>query len=316
MRAGLIDDDIRIRREIKEILARLGLWELNSFPLGTEKGMGRPNPLIPDVKPARITNPISDDASTLRMSLVAGVIDTFARNLRRGAPIYDVFEIGNVYWQDAQDFHERKEVIIGVLGERSGKKRERTREAGFLRLKGYVEAFMDILGISNYDLVSAPSAPGGTMRHILQRDGETLGIFDAALEDSLGGETFERPVLTASFAWSTIRQAHVDADARKAFRALPSFPAVERDLAFVLDESIAYRMMVQAIRAAGGEYLERVGVFDIYRGRQVGEDKKNLAVNLRFRHPDRTLTDAEVDEWMGAIIELVKDRTGGKLRDW
>jgi phenylalanyl-tRNA synthetase beta chain len=316
MKTGLIDEEIRYRREIKEILARLGLWELNSFPLGTEKSMSRPNPLIPGVEPARITNPISDDASTLRMSLIPGVVDTFIRNLRRGSTIHDVFEIGNVYWKDEKDFREARELIIAVLGDRAGKKKERTRERGFLKLKGYVEALMQILGVSDFDFVSDPSAPGGVMRHIIQRDKATAGFLEAVLEDTLGGETFERPVLTAIFPWTFIRGAYVDSIAHKAFSPMPSFPAADRDLAFVLDESVAYRKMADAIREAAGPHLERLSVFDVYRGKQVGENMKNVAVNLRFRHPDRTLTDAEVDSWMNLVVELVKERTGGKLRDW
>ena len=74
--------------------------------------------------------------------------------------------------------------------------------------------------------------------------------------------------------------------------------------------------MADSIREAGGEYLQKVGVFDIYRGKQVGENKKNIAVSLQFRHPSRTLSDEEVDGWMNAIAKLVEERTGGKLRDW
>ena len=316
MKTGLIDDDIRYRREIKEILARLGLWELNSFPLGTDKSMSRPNPLIPGAIPAQITNPISDDASTLRMSLVPGVVDTFIRNLRKGSTMHDVFEIGNVYWKDEKDFRETKELIIAVLGERAGKKKERTRESGFLKLKGYVEGLMQILDVSNYDIVSDSSAPTGVMRHVIRRDSKPVGFLESILEDTLGGETFERPILTAIFPWSFIRQAYVDSISHKAFIQMPNFPAADRDLAFVLDESVAYRKMADAIREAAGPHLERLGVFDVYRGKQVGENKKNVAVNLRFRHSDRTLTDPEVDSWMTLVVELVIERTGGKLRDW
>jgi phenylalanyl-tRNA synthetase beta chain len=316
MHTGLIDDDIRIRREIKEILARLGLWELNSFPLGTEKDMGRANPFLTEAHPAIIANPISDDASTLRMSLVQGVIDTFVRNLRRGSSMYDVFEIGNVYWHDGTDFREEKQLIIGVLGDRTGKKKERSPERGFIKLKGYVEALVEAMGILDYDLVAQAGESGRPTMHSLEREGEMLAAFETLPADLLGGETFDRPIFTASFRWPVIRKAYEEMQSGKAFRALPSFPAVDRDLAFVLDESVAYRRMAEAIHEAGGEYLVKVGVFDIYRGKQLGENKKNIAVNLRFRHPSRTLNDEEVDGWMKAIGKLVEERTGGKLRDW
>jgi phenylalanyl-tRNA synthetase beta chain len=316
MKTGLIDDDLRLRREIKDVMVRLGLWELNSFPLGTETGMSRPNPFLPKVQPAKVTNPITDDASTLRMSLVPGVIDTYIRNLRRGSPIHDVFEIGTVYWRDDEDFRERREVIIGVLGDRAGKKKERTRERGFLQLKGYIESLMEAVGVSDYDIIPDPSAPKGTMQYIVQRGDKAFGFLEAIPEETLGGDTFERPIFTAVFPWSAIKDAYVECQLKKAFKPLPNFPAVERDLAFVLDESVAYRRMAEAVHAAAGEYLERLSVFDVYRGKQVGEGKKNLAIKLKFRHPERTLTDVEVDGWIEEIVKLVEERTGGKIRDW
>ena len=316
MKTGLIDDDLKLRRELKDILSGMGLWELNSFPLGLESKNSQPSPLLPNVEPAVLTNPISEDASVLRMSLVPGVVDTFIHNLKRGSPMHDVFEIGKVYWKDESDFRERHEIVIGTLGAKSGKKRERTRERGFLKLKGYVRSLMDALNIRSWDIVTDETASKGLMHHRVEVDGTTVGIFESVLEEALGGETFDRPIFTASFTWDWVKSTYVKVKADKQFGALPSFPAAERDLAFVIDEPVAYRRMHDAIREAGGKLLERVELFDIYRGKQVGEGMKNLAVSLRFRSPDRTLTDEEVDGWMSGIISLVKERTGGKLRDW
>jgi phenylalanyl-tRNA synthetase beta chain len=148
------------------------------------------------------------------------------------------------------------------------------------------------------------------------RNSELFGVLEVILEETLGGETFERPVFAASFLWTAIRDAYVEAQAGKRLQPLPAFPPADRDLAFVLDEAVAYRMMAEAIREAGGEWLQKVELFDVYRGKQVGRDKKNIAVSLRFRHPERTLTDEEVDGWMENITALVKERTGGLLRDW
>lgn len=316
MRTGLVDDDIHYRLEIKRHLAGLGLWELNSFPLQPDAVVERPNPLIPDGKPAKITNPITEDASNLRLSLVQGVVDTFIRNLKRGAGIRDVFELGNVYWYDSVDYREGRELIIGCLGERTGKKKLRNREKGFLRLKGYVEEFFSIIGISNYDLIPDDSVSTGDLRYFVDLNGETIGVYEMIHEDTLDGETFERPVFTFAMAWETARNAYVKSLEAQSFRQLSTYPAADRDLAFVLEESVAYKKMLDSIRSAAGEFLEIAEVFDVYRGQQVGENKKNLAVSLRFRHPERTLTDEEIDGWIGDAVKMVEKNTGGKLRDW
>ena len=316
MRTGLIDDDIRLRNEVKTHLVALGLWELNSFPLCGEAAVSRPNPLLQDVGAAKITNPISEDFSHLRISLVPGVVDTYVRNLKRGSSIHDVFEIGTVYWHDGGDFRERKELIVGCLGERAGKAALRTREKAFLRLKGYVEALLEIAGLREFDIVPDDTALAGIIRLKINTSQATLGFFEIILEESLRGDTFDRPVIIAVFPWPAIRDAYVSAKQSKTFRKLATFPPVERDLAFVLDESIAYSHILSAIRESSGEWLEKIELFDMYRGKQVGEGRKNLAVNLRFRNPSRTLTDEEVDAWISGIVESVSKRTGGRLRDW
>ena len=317
MKTGLVEDDFRLRLEIKKHLAGLGLFELNSFALCSDKAVSRVNPLLDDnTSPAKILNPISEDASNLRIGLVQGVVETYIRNVKRGAPIYDVFEIGRVYWQDSKDFRERREIVIATLGDRSGKKSARTREKGFLRLKGYVESLLEISGVEIYDIIADDESPRGILRYWIHSEGENLGAIEITTEELLGGETFDRPVYTASFDWDLISQAYTVAGYTKEFLRPPPFPAAERDLAFVIDESVAYGRMHDAIRESAGDWLEKVELFDVYRGKQVGEEKKNLAVNLIFRHPERTLRDEEVDEWIDKIIASVQKNTGGTLRDW
>jgi len=316
IRTGLMDPDVQLRFDFKKILAGLGLWELNSFPLQPDSTVSKPNLLIKGATPAKIRNPISEDASNLRISLVPGVIETYVRNLKRGATIYDVFEIGKVYWHNGSDFDEGREIIIGCLGDRTGKKKLRNREKAFLRLKGYVESMLDIAGVGNYDIVADENPPFGSLIYWVNSGGETIGVIEAILEDALAGETFDRPVFIAAFPWEFIRDKFIETNAKRSFAKLPTYPAAVRDLAFVLDESVAYSRMVKSIRDAAGEYLEKVELFDIYRGQQVGENKKNLAVSLRFRHPERTLTDEEVDGWMSTVAARVGENTGGKLRDW
>jgi len=315
MRTNLVDDDFRLRNDIKAQLAGLGLWELNSFPLQDALRASHLNPLIENASPAVITNPITEDTSNLRTSLVPGLVDTFIRNLKRGSPIHDVFELGNVYWHDGKDFRERREILLGCLGERSGKKKHRAQEKAFLRLKGYVEELLAIAGINRYAIIPDQDSRD-VLRYWLTREDENIGIFEIIPDEVLKGETFERSVLCATFPWTLIRDAYVNTNDTHQFIKLPTFPAAERDLAIVLDEPVAYRLMYNAIREAAGEWLEKVELFDVYRGKQIGDDKKNLAVSLRFRHPERTLTDEEIDTWIGNVTSLIIERTGGKLRDW
>ena len=95
------------------------------------------------------------------------------------------------------------------------------------------------------------------------------------------------------------------------FQDLLAYPVVEQDLALVVDAAVPASDLVEQLRAAGGDLLEDVAIFDVYEGAQVGEGKKSLALRLSFRASDRTLNEAEVNELRGAILDKVARRSGG-----
>jgi phenylalanyl-tRNA synthetase beta chain len=99
------------------------------------------------------------------------------------------------------------------------------------------------------------------------------------------------------------------------YEDLITYPAVVQDIAVVVDEAVDARTVVDTIAAAGGEELRSVRVFDVYRGEQVGEGRKSLALRLEFRSSDRTLTDAEVAERRERIRKSIANETGGTLRE-
>jgi phenylalanyl-tRNA synthetase beta chain len=99
------------------------------------------------------------------------------------------------------------------------------------------------------------------------------------------------------------------------YEDLITYPAVVQDIAVLVDEAIEARTVIDTVAAAGGEELRSVHVFDVYRGEQVGEGRKSLALRLEFRSPERTLTDAEVAARRDAIREAVAHETGGTLRE-
>ena len=93
-----------------------------------------------------------------------------------------------------------------------------------------------------------------------------------------------------------------------------TFPAVKQDLAFVVDEGVAAGDLIAAAREAAGPELRDLRVFDVYRGEQVGAERKSVAIHLSFQSPERTLTDAEAGELRGTIVDSLAGRFGVELR--
>ena len=98
------------------------------------------------------------------------------------------------------------------------------------------------------------------------------------------------------------------------YRDVITYPAVRQDIAVAVDEEVEVGALVGAAREAAGPLLREARVFDVYRGEQVGEERKSVALHLSFQSPERTLTDEEAAELRGAIVDSLQKRFGAELR--
>ncbi|MEI6102134.1 MAG: phenylalanine--tRNA ligase subunit beta, partial [Eubacteriales bacterium] len=120
-------------------------------------------------------------------------------------------------------------------------------------------------------------------------------------------------------AKTIIAQVRMDKLAQKAkplhtYEPLPRFPAVERDIAVVVDDDTGAGDVLRVIKQAGGKKLAQAQLFDVYRDSKIGEAKKSLAFGLQFRAPDKTMTDEETNAIMEKILKLLEKECGAKLR--
>ena len=104
------------------------------------------------------------------------------------------------------------------------------------------------------------------------------------------------------------------ADLVPTYKVLPQFPGVERDLSFVLDESVTWTRLEEIVRSAAGPLLDRVEFGGQYRGKQIGVDKKSYVVRLHYRSPERTLTGDEVEAAQEKVIAAAREQVGAELR--
>ena len=142
-------------------------------------------------------------------------------------------------------------------------------------------------------------------------DGTELGILGQADPRVAEAYGFTAPVLVAELAFDAIF-AH--ADLKKHYRALPKYPATTRDFAFVCDEDMEVGAIEGVMAKAGGKLVENITLFDIYRGPQVGEGKKSVALRVTLRASDRTLTVEEADKVSKKMLNDLKFKMGLVLR--
>jgi phenylalanyl-tRNA synthetase beta chain len=183
----------------------------------------------------------------------------------------------------------------------------------FYDLKGAVEDILGAMGIAEVRFAHAEVAPlhPASASEILVRGGR-VGVL-GQLHPTAAAH-FEVPALTflAEMNWQALVQ---HSTALRTYHGVPKFPAVARDLAFVVEASVPAEKMLEEIRSAdAAKLLEQVTLFDVYRGAPVPEGKKSMAFGLSLRAADRTLTDAEADALCGKIRERLKSALGAEIR--
>ena len=268
-----------------------------------------------------VRNPMGEEHSTLRGSLIPGLLDAVSRNLRHAADSIRLFEIGRVYQVPRnKESEERMRLGIVMTGRavpadwRGGEK----RSMDLFDLKGVIAR----LGNPS-DSITFRSATHASLPHLplaleILIDGKPAGLLGllspaASRDVAVGGH--QGHIFVAEIDMAPLEKA---ASAPiKGAASLPKFPAVRRDLALLLDEASPYASIEQAVLGSKEELLTGVTPFDVFSdpaGVKVPLGKKSLAIALTFQHAERTLTTEEVTEALGRIVTRLRESAGAEIR--
>ncbi|OXS58442.1 phenylalanine--tRNA ligase subunit beta [Cohnella sp. CIP 111063] len=310
-----------IRRELRTILTGAGLHEAISYSVTSLPRTELFAELAAGAKPIALAMPMSEERSVLRTTLIPSLLEAAAYNLNRKNNDVALFEIGNVYHTDETTLtrlpNEKPRAALLLLGNRRTAAWNRTAEpVDFYDAKGVLEQAFDRLGLTgriSYEAAQpAGFHPGRTAAIVIrtERGSETIGYVGQVHPETQ--REFDLP--DAYVAELELEPIYEYADASIEYRILPRYPAIERDIAVVVDRSVAGGALTETIAASAGELLESVKVFDVYTGERIGSDKKSVAVALVYRHAERTLTDEEVGEAHARVLVQLEQSYGAELR--
>jgi phenylalanyl-tRNA synthetase beta chain len=260
----------------------------------------------------RVSNALSDDMDTLRTSLVPSLVNVVALNRDRGRADARAYEIAAAFLSPVGDKTVQPEepVRLAVVAT-AGATAESAREA-FYAMKSVLDACIGALNAPacTYDRASAELFHPGRCAAVVM-DGRQLGYLGELLTTVSAGAKVEGRLVAFEI---DVEPLLASSKTRRA-QPLHKFPAIERDLAVVVEETVAAASLESAIKEAGGPLLAEARAFDEYRGAQVPEGHKSVAFALTFRSPERTLTDAEVDKVMVEIRLGLEKRHRARFRE-
>jgi len=322
----------RMRRRIEDALRDRGLFEIVAYSFTAPEALARLRLLA---EPAlMIANPLSEDQSVMRPLLLPGLLDAARHNAARGRPAVSLFESAHVYAPRSASATEgmdgtddqaattasrpspaaERHHVAGLLTESvGGSWRSDAAPADYYAVRAIVEGALAATGVEWRAV-----AHEGHERPFLH-PGRSAAVVAGARTLGWLGEL--HPVVAQEWDLERCAAFELDADAlvelapsaATSYRPVAAFPAVLQDIAVTVPEAVSAERVEAAVREGAGGLLRAVELFDVYRGEQLGEGSKSLALRLEFRAEDRTLTEAEVADLRARVEERLAV-AGGRLR--
>ena len=302
---GFRSERQRLTDRVKRSLVGMGFYESVTFSfispkwiaaLGIDAADERMNPVV-------IRNPLGEDTSVMRTTLVPSMLNTLSINTNRSNPAMKTFEIGPAFLKAGEGElpTEKLTLTLGMYGE----------DVDFFTLKNALYALCQTFGVRPTTVAGGEGYFHPGRKALLTVNGQTICQFGEIHPDVMEAFDISRRVYVAELDLAALKAAEKPMTEVK---SMPKFPAVSRDIALVVDESVGAGPMMDAIEKAAGRTLESVKLFDIYRGAQLGENRKSVAFAITFRASDRTLTDAEINAAMEKILKACEAEFGAVIR--
>jgi phenylalanyl-tRNA synthetase beta chain len=263
----------------------------------------------------KIRNPISENQSVMRTTLIPGLLSNIQHDLNRQIINVGIFEMGRV-------FHPKENIklpdepsfvtgaVTGLMGSQLWN--QPTRPVDFFDVKGMVEILLEQMGIRDYQLrpTSHPTFQPNRRAEIVASD-KVLGVLGEVHRKVLDNHDIEQDIYIFELDFDAVLECAVPGID---FQPLSVFPSVYRDIAVVVAYDIPSSQIEDTIRSIGGDLVKSVNLFDVYKGKQIPANMRSLAYSIEYHSPVRTLTDDEVDQVHEKIISALAQEFGAELR--
>ncbi len=310
---GVRNKGQKIIKKIREVLVNSGLSEIYTYGFISEKDLEKSN-IAEDVKKYAITlqNPLGEEFKLMRPSTIPSMMQILATNANKKNQNVKLFDISRNYKntnhqvEDGEVPIQEDILTIGMYGD----------DIDFYVLKGIIENVLEAINVNRYDIEKEKNNrsyhPGRCANIKIGID--TIGTIGEAHPEVLQNYDIEKRAYIAEINITKLEKYSRE---NKKYVEIPKFPAVERDLAIIVDEEVEVgeiEKIVTKKAKKAKKLLESMKLFDIYRDEKIGENKKSVAYALMFRDKNKTLSDDEINVAMDEIIQELQKTLNAELR--
>lgn len=316
--AGGLTKRQTVKREVKKYFESAGLMEAITYSLTTKE---RATMLVsPEIKeaaytPVQLSMPMSEEHSTLRLSILPEMLSSLSYNIARKQVNLGYYEVGSVFLSTEKKVTKQPEekirATIAITGEwLTHPWQQEKKTVDFYLVKGMLEGLLDRLNLvaTFEETVIEGMHPGRTAQ--VKINNVVIG-FIGQVHPRLQQQFDLKDTYVCDIDLDHVMDAHID---EPNFAKIPRFPTVSRDIALVVDQEVPAGSIQATIEASAGNLVKEVRVFDLYQGENLEAGKKSLAFNLLYLDPERTLTDEEVESSYQAILTAVQAGHQAELR--
>lgn len=312
IRAGQVFPETEIVDRYKRRLVGVGLQEVINYSFIPKDALAK---VKMSAETIDVMNPITEEMTTMRATLIYSLLTNVRDNFNRSLFDLNLFEVGRAYTkkEDSKLANEKVKVAIAIAGKKDKELWNVKPEAyDFYDLKAYVEAFLESIGIKKYQVHRSENTsfhPGRSVDVKVGRDLlGTYGEIHPDVAENLDIKKFR--VYVAEFDAETLEKYSSE---KVKYEGVVKYPAVERDLAIVLNKDVLVGAMLDDIKKLTN-IIEKVELFDVYEGDRIEADKKSAAINIMMRSKVGTLNEEDVNKTIESILQTIKKKYNGEIR--
>jgi phenylalanyl-tRNA synthetase beta chain len=298
-----IPGDREIREHISELLCGMGLQEIITNSIVNSNYYPERKDLV------RMLNSLSSELDVMRPSMMESGLEVVQHNCNRRNNDLALFELGNIYTQYEGKYFQYPHLAIWITGNVTATHwQQKEQQASIYYLEGLINNLLNYGGIKNCTVVFNDSG-----EIVWKWKNQPLCMARKVSVEKLKEFDIKQDVYFAEIYWDTWLKAR--AQHKIIYKEVPRFPAVQRDLAMVLDKQVSYKQVQDATEQLKLEALQSFGLFDVFESDKLGAGKKSYALSYTFQLQDRTLTDAETEQLMKRLVDTYKSKLNAQIRE-